>query len=243
MSKVNVFAVAVGDYPHKERYVRNLFEGFNRHLGRSFKMWVIADDPLVLYEEGGMLPASKWGAKIEQVKPTRNVWGWWNLMELYRPDAPWSDGHTIMVGLDTVIRGDVSWLVQEWPTYMRPVRESLGLRGAFDGTYADGAVCLPPDMHYTQVWEIYCKEIAEDETWTQKRSFPMHPYVTEVIQRKYSRAGQPQFWQEILPGKLCSYREPSRKIEEPSEPLVIFHGSPRPHEATIEAQWLKRYFK
>ena len=235
---VHILTAACGDYPMADRYVMNLYRGFREHFYRAFTMHVVTDIPAVVDAIENEPPFCH--CTIVAHKPVRNVWGWWNLMELYRPDAPWSDGHVIMVGLDTVIRGDVYWLVRHWPTYMMPVRQSLGLKGAFDGTYADGVVCLPPDMHYNEVWETYMREVMPAETHAMKRSWPMHPYVTEVINRHY--AEKPHFWQQVCPGKLCSYREPSRKLNEPTGPLVIFHGHPRPHETTSEAPWIAKYF-
>jgi len=241
MSKVSIFTAAVGDYPHARNYVRNLFHGFVSGLGCDFTMYVVTDLEEVAHDDYYLNIVPLGEKKIVPVYPDRRVWGWWNLMELYRPDAPWSDGHVIMTGLDTVIRGDVSWLIQPWPMYMRPVRESLGLKGAYDGSYADGAVCLPPDLHYNEVWKGYCEGVSEELTWKQKRSFPMHVYVTQAIKSMYQN--QPYFWQDRFPGKLCSYKEPEPKIDEPEEPLVIFHGKPRPHEAIEQSPWIGKYFR
>jgi hypothetical protein len=233
MGKVSIFTAATGDFPHAAHYVTQLYEGFAKHLGHEFTMYVVTDIPAV---------KKLHAPRLIPVEPYRKVWGWWNLMELYRPDAPWSDGHVIMTGLDTVIRGDMSWAVRDRPTFLQPFADEQGRKNGFNGTYADGLVCLPPEYHYTDVWEAYMEQVGDAETHQKQRRFAMHPWVTHQIKTLYSN--QPDLWQVDVGKKLlCSYREPFRKVIEPEVPLVIFHGSPRPHEAIYEAPWIASHFE
>jgi len=237
---VSVFTAACGDYPMAATYVANLYQGFIRNLVHGVYFHVVSDIPEVHDLADRAQGAGNWLIAHE---PQRSVWGWWHLLELYRPDAPWSDDTVIMAGLDTVIRGSLDWAICAAPTFMRPVREGLGLSGAFDGAYANGLVCLPPQQHYTKVWNHYLKTVDVKKTWQGRRRYPEHVWVTHAIKSLYPPAQQPEFWQDKCPGKLCSYREPTPKLEEPKEPLVIFHGHPRPHEAVVDAPWIPKYWK
>jgi hypothetical protein len=233
--RVQIFTAAVGDYPMAGTYVKNLFKGFRQHLSHPIDFHVITDIPEVHALE------ARGEHNLICHKPALNVWGWWNLMELYRPDAQWSAGPRIMCGLDTIIRGNMDWVLRDRATFLKPFADEFGRKGPFNGTYADGLVYIPEGDGFGKVWIEW---LGEDhaKTHVEQRKWAMHPWVTEVIKEQYTEAQQPDLWQDVTQGKLRSYKTPHRLIEEPTEPLVIFHGEPRPHKAAIETPWVAKYF-
>ena len=225
--KISIVTVCVGDFPMGEDYVLNLLHGFSRFLDHEFDFYCITDRE---FETEAVIT----------VPPVRNAWGWWNLMEIFRPDAAWSHDGVIMVGLDTVIRGDISWIAgHPCPVFLKPFSDQYGYDSPYRGMVADGLVWLPPSDHMTFLWDEYVEHIDPSVTHKEMRLFPMHVWNTHRMDEHNQR---PLFWQDILPGMICSYRMPERKVNEPDEPLVIFHGEPRPHEAITDAPWIERYW-
>lgn len=62
-----------------------------------------------------------------------------------------------------------------------------------------------------------------------------------VFYRRQLLPEQVQFWEDILPGAILSYKRDCRrgKVPSPSAIAVRFHGSPRPHE--VAAKWTEQW--
>lgn len=225
---ISVVTVCTNNFPMGDVYVRNLRDALRKHLKKPFLMWCITDKP------------QSFGEGITTVLQDRPVWGWWNLMEIFRGNAPWSDDHVLMVGLDTVITGDVSFLTKpKVPTFLKPFCDQYGYSGPYRGCYADGAVFLPATNHLTWLYDRYRVEVTPEETYRRQRTWGMDLHNTALLKE----AGVvPSLWQDVYPDKICSFKKPSPKRKQPPEPLVLFHGSPRPHEAAESVAWIRNHW-
>lgn len=225
---LNVFCVRVGDrYPAD--YVFKLKAMFSRYLGVPHRFACVTDNV-------GDLDFG-----IQCFRPEHNVWGWWSLMEAWQPQPRWAiPGWPILyVGLDTVIRADITEVLKERLavnrlTLLRDFSELIGARTMFTGTYADGVAFIPAGG-VPEVWSAYLAEnLAPDN------QFPMHVFTTKVMKQ---HGIVPDFWQDVAPNFVCSYKWPEEKLVEPSQSIVCFHGEPRPAEAIERAPWIKEYWK
>ena len=228
---IHIVTAATDGFPQGTRYVQNLWDGLYDYFAHPFRLWIIGNGPPS--HEIRKSPSRE--VDRVWVNPVRPVWGWWNKLEIFRPDAPWSGEQVIWMDLDMVIKGNLGWIIQDKPTFLRPWNP----HGAFKGCYGTTLISLPAKEHYPEIWERSLSEVLPEETHTLQRNWNDQPWITDAIAN--INAVQPQFWQDVAQGKLCSYKIPKEKTKEPEESLVVFHGHPRPHEA--EGEWIKKYWK
>lgn len=216
---LSVMCVKVGTAfgPHEVNF---LYAMVQRHLHYPHRFVCVTDDPV------GIHPG------VVTFAPERECWGWWNLQEAYRPPR-WSDGPIMYFGLDTIIRDDITHLLdgRDKLTLMRDLNHLVGHVSLFKDTYADGYTWIPEEG-VPILWERFEKHIRKDSR------YPMHVWNTDIIREE----GIPiDLWDDVCPGSHCSYKWPSPSEEEPKEPIVLFHGKPRPREVT-HLEWVGRHY-
>lgn len=221
---LNVFCVMVGD-KYDISYVNALRFMFNKNLKIPFR-FVCATD---------MVNEEIQFADIFFTPPRMKCWGWWNLQEAYSNPAWANGGPVLYAGLDTVITGDITSVIEE-----RIVANKLTLHrdfshlvsnsnALFNDTWADGITFIPVGG-VPVLWDSFKKDIDENN------KFPMHVYNTGVLRENNIT---PDLWDDVSPGFICSYKWPEEKKEKPAEPVVLFHGDPKPHQAaTNGAGWI-----
>lgn len=237
---LTIFCVCVGER-YSTDYVRRLASMFGRHLRRPFHFVCAADKPEELV---GSIPSPNgWSFEIETIEPRKNCWGWWQLMTAYG-NPGWAHGWQVMyVGLDTVITGDITDVVEERMTanrltLLRDFSELLppDQHSVFRGSYADGVAFIPMGG-VPALWE----EFLIQEPSIANTPYPMHLWMTDVLK---GRGIVPDFWQDVAPGLVCSFKWPEPKIiRKPREPIVCFHGEPRPEQALELAPWIGEHWK
>ena len=150
----------------------------------------------------------------------------WNLKKMYAYNRDNGlIGQVFLIDLDAVIVGDMS--------------ELLNYRGEFatcQGTYCAKAggsfTSFPAGRWHDILWEslLYGRDKIESVTNGSERL-----YYQWVMKNKM------EFWEDIYPGKVLSYKRDCRQGIVPNgASLVRFHGKPRPHE--VKASWVREHW-
>lgn len=227
---IDVVVAAVDGYPRGTDYIRAIARAVALYLSAPHRLNVISDGTVAMPAE----------IDLREYAPETDRWGWWQLLEIYNPNAPWAGSDVLMFGLDTVIRAGIDWMTGHCsPVFLRPFSDQYGYASPTNGLYADGAVYLPAGEHYHPVWHDSRLYVCPQETHKRKRRWMEHSFVTERLK---ARGIRPAFWQDVAPGRVCSYKRPKKRLTEPDEAVIFFHGRPRVHEALVEAPWINDYW-
>lgn len=204
-----------GDYDRNyRRYVRNLREGFRRHLRTPHRFVCMTD-----------LPPPYEGLEGAEVVPLLYNWpGWWSLVELFRLTGP-----VLFTGLDTVLVGDISPLgelaLAAGPRDFYMVRDFYHPHTfnssvtIWNGDYS--WVVDRFDFHahtrrYRGDQDYLCGLFAEEKRVIQ----PVNPFFPGVV----------------------SYKVNCREGLPPRARFVCFHGRPRPHEVPEGTPWMEEHW-
>lgn len=229
MTTLNVFCVCVGDV-YGLHYIARLQAMFKRHLKIPHRFVCVSDQMEPQWNQHG----------VSFVRPVHDVWGWWHLQEAYCDPAWAEDGQILYAGLDTVITADITDEIEERVeanklTLLRDFSYLIGAKTIYSDTWADGITFVPARG-------VACIR----EAWAARpdglgaSKYPMHVWNTEVLR---AAGVTPDIWQEVHPGFVCSYKWPTVKRELPPEPVVCFHGNPRPEEAQDDTPWIKEHWR
>lgn len=157
--------------------------------------------------------------------------GWWSKMELFRPDIR---GDLLYLDLDTVVMGDLSEFDVGRTTVLADFTQA--------GRIGSGFMYLV-EMDRPPVWAA----------WVQDPERHMRECVT---QERWGDQGflqgvlVAQRWQDVLPGRVVSYKTHCHNGPPRGAKVVCFHGKPRPWEVsdpwvlsteTMDAQALNAY--
>lgn len=229
---LKIFCTRIGP-KYGWEYVTRLASMFHRHLKLPFHFVCTSDD----------LSKARFVRDVQMtfLRPRRTCHGWWNLQEAYSHPI-WAEGYPIIyAGLDTVITRDITDVVldrikQNRLTLMHDFQCLLPKsqrNPLYADTYADGVAFVPSDG-VPYLWNAFCEQIPKDSP------YPMHVFNTQIMKE---RGEVPDFWQDIAPDFLCSYKWPTVKTECPKEAIVCFHGDPRPAQAAEETPWIKEHWR
>lgn len=164
--------------------------------------------------------------------PLAHGWGhWWAKLELFRPDLDL--GRVLYFDLDTVIVGELSEIAG---------RQRLTLLADFNKPewMQSGVMMLPADAR-ARVWDAWIADPA--------RHMDVHGGNGDggFLRSVY---GVAETWQEVLPGRVVSFKRHiaqshyPKKWDQPASALpasarvVAFHGRPRPAEMPA-GYWLR----
>lgn len=145
-----------------------------------------------------------------RTEPLRFGWpGWWSKMELF---APWHDGATLFMDLDTVLVGDLHDIATVGRlTVMRDVYRPGGLQSS---------IMFIPEAERAAVWDDWIRD-----PW-RIMDHQKHGDQGFLERHWLDKADR---WQDVLPGQVVSYKADVRKTEmPPNARVVVFHGKPRP---------------
>lgn len=143
--------------------------------------------------------------------------GWWSKMELFRPDIR---GDLLYLDLDTVVLGDLAQFNVGVTTVLADFTKP--------GTIGSGFMYLV-EMDRPPVWAA----------WVQDSERHMRECVT---QERWGDQGflqgvlVAQRWQDVLPGRVVSYKAHCHGGVPSGAKVVCFHGKPRPWE--VSASWV-----
>lgn len=143
-------------------------------------------------------------ASICHYVPLTTEWtGWWCKLELFK-----HFDEAVYFDLDTVIRGDISNL------FLYPHTFSM-LSDFYHPSYpASGVMAWKGD--YTYISEGF--EMSRADEYKQTGKWGDQGWITDHLGFAPTRI------QNIAPGTVASFKRPYN-----SEPVICFHGNPRPH--------------
>ena len=150
----------------------------------------------------------------------------WNLkkMFLYSPDSELS-GPVLCFDLDCIIIDDLSPLVEAMDNLQQPGL-LITCQAAYKKGVAGGSiVAFNPHKKLTRLlWDpiVADRGKVEEETKGSER----------IHFRRQLRREQLLFWENIIPGKILSYKRDCLGGLPKGVCAVRFHGAPRPHEVT-----------
>lgn len=184
---------------YDESWVEKLYRGVKRNLHMPFEFICITDRPREFSEPIIQVPFRK----PEDI-------GYHSCIESFQWGGP-----AIIMGLDTVITGDITSLGEYC---MNPANKmALPIDPYFPNQACNGVTLLPPGNE-----EIYLTHQGEnDMVWL--RGFD-HVYIDEVF-----------------PWKVKSYKGHVRKRGLGDVRIVFFHGEDKPHQ--IDDEFVKEHWK
>jgi len=147
----------------------------------------------------------------------------WNLRKMYA--YYWDNGLTgrvLLFDLDVIITGDLSDLANY------KGGDFITCKGAYTNKAGGSLMSFPAGRWNDELW----LPLVDDDGTIENK--------TRGSERKYyqmAMKGQMEFWQDLFPGQVLSYKVDCNYGVLPHGARVVrFHGQPRPHEA--KAEWI-----
>jgi len=141
--------------------------------------------------------------------------GWWSKMEIFRIPGP-----ALYMDLDTVVLGDLSPLLEAAQT-----RKFIAMRDPYphQRELMSSVMAWSGDMShlyetFKQDPERYMSEYTVPRWWGDQGFIEYHQQERD-------------YWQDILPGMVRSYKKECLSGVPDGTRLLVFHGKPRPWEA------------
>jgi len=194
-------------------YVRRLKHGVDRHLSLPHRFVCLSDRKV-----GG----------IETI-PLGLEWAKWNLRKIYAYKPGLFKGRVLMLDLDVVIVGsidDIASYAGKFATCEGAYRKRKigGSIISFEAGFGKKMLWQPLENEYRAIE----RDTGGSERYYFQRQFGQHGFV-------------PDFWQDLYPGQIASYKRDCREGIPKGARIVRFHGRPRPHE--VKDEWVKEHWR
>ncbi len=201
-----ICCVKVGD-AYGPEYVNRLAAMVSRHLQVSHRFICLTDDP-----RGVNVPYTDVGTDLP---------GWWAKLALFRPHPALVGKRALYLDLDTVIMGDVDFLLD------------------YDGPFALLNSFLPPSRYGSAVMSIqpgFGQALWSDFQRHAKAIMARLHGDQDWIEENLTEA---DLWQEMFPGRIGSYKVDALEASPRDFSICCFHGVPKPHEVDgwVQQQW------
>jgi len=179
-------------------------------LHRQVRKWLPGAETVCLTNEKSIAG--------EETIALQHGWpGWWSKMELFRPDIK---GDLLFMDLDTIVIGPLDEIAA--------VSKLTVLRDFYRPHAIQSSVMFIPESDREEIWQNWMRD-PENAIAYQRHGD--QGFLERFWHEKAIR------WQNILPGKIVSYKADVRKHGEvvPKDASVIaFHGKPRPWDLSKE---------
>jgi uncharacterized Rossmann fold enzyme len=157
--------------------------------------------------------------------PLKYGWpGWWSKVEMFRPDLE-DLGTILFLDLSCVIVGSLDTLASH--------EGEIVTKDFYYGGPSQSVFKFRPGK-CRQLWDAFT---ANADHWMKEgdRRIPPH-FGDQILMTKVW--DQPiEYWQDVYPGQVVSYKVHCRDGIPPDARIVKFHGSPRIHEC--EEPWVR----
>jgi hypothetical protein len=168
--------------------------------------------------------------------PLRHEWpSWWGKIELFRPDIFPRGESVLYFDLDTVVVGSLADLGK----IVRKLAKGkmLGLRDFYrPDVFASGLMAWKAGSLNSVYNQFVKNPIKAMESCRRKRDSRSWGDGAWIGSRIPSR---PQFWQDVAPGQVVSYKVHCGTGLPDKAAVVCFHGVPKPDRA---APWVRRFW-
>lgn len=198
--------------PH---FVNILYDMVRRHLNVPHRFLCFTDDPN--------------GLRCETRPIVPNLPTWWGKLTLFRHPI---SGRMLFLDLDTVIVGNIdAFAAYDGPfCVVRPFYRDWGFNSSI--------MSIAPDFG-RQIWDIFARnpQAAIDQCH-RLADPPWNNGDQRWIELTVKSA---DYWQNIAPGQLVSYKVHCANGLPAGARIVCFHGKPDPHE--VADAWVKDHWR
>jgi hypothetical protein len=196
-------------------YVNRLQDMVRRHLSAPHRFLCFTDDPA--------------GVACEVLPIRANLPAWWGKLTLFGHPVP---ERILYFDLDTVIVGSIDDFARYDGPFcvIKPFYRDWG--------FASGVMSIAPDFG-NDVWEKFRRNPrAAIEHCLRHAHPPWNNGDQRWLELTVPRA---DYWQDLLPGQLVSYKVHCRGGLPPDARVVCFHGKPDPHE--VRDPWVHEHWR
>ncbi len=221
-------------------YVNRLQRMVRRHLSAPHTFHCLTENAQGL-EEG----------IIAEPLPSPDLGGCWNKLRLFSPRLTAAPATVLYLDLDVVLVDSIDPLLE-----CSPAADFLGQPDwnrpwfpQFNSSVMRFTSGSHPELHDGFLAELSCGRLVRREEWdgtTQSRD-------KTVFWRGWRRFGSDQEWisarlqprqpvrqRAFPPGWVVSYKTHARREVPPGAKVIVFHGSPKPHE--VDAAYVRKFW-
>ena len=158
--------------------------------------------------------------------------GWWNKMQLFRPDT--LDGDTLYMDLDVVITGNIDCFFN-----YEPEADFIGMNDFNPDTkiFNSSVFKFKPEAMKSKLWQPF----TDDRTKWLRYSGDQN-VISDLIKGHQGTKSFPDSWTQSYKWydrKGKRYHKGKWTFEHNGESLVtVFHGEPNPHQSDMD--WVKK---
>jgi hypothetical protein len=195
-------------------YVNKLSTMVRRNLTLPYRFVCMTDKPR--------------GLNCETAPLIRDLAGWWGKITLFSHTLP---GRLLFFDLDTVITGNIDGFAK----YAGPfclIKPFYRTRG-----YASGVMGIAPGFG-RHVWEKFAIDPRRAIEYCRFHADP--PWNSGDQRWLELTVPKADYWQDLLPGQLVSYKSHCQSGLPKGARVVTFHGIPNPHE--VFDPWVREHW-
>ena len=216
---MNFACVCYGE-KYSTEYVQKLYNMVQRNTTLEHNFFIFTDN-IEMKIDGNV--------NIRTFPETLN--GWWNKMQLFRPDT--LEGDTLYMDLDVVITGNIDCFFN-----YEPEADFIGMNDFNPDTkiFNSSVFKFKPEAMKSKLWQPF----TDDRTKWLRYSGDQN-VISDLIIGHPGTKSFPDSWTQSYKWydrKGRRYHKGKWTFEHNGESLVtVFHGQPNPHESTQE--WIK----
>jgi hypothetical protein len=196
-------------------YVNILHGMVSRHLSLPHRFVCLTDDPA--------------GIACEALPIVPNLPTWWGKLTLFRHPIP---GRVLFIDLDTVIVGNIDGFGSYDGPFcvVRPFYRDWGFNSSI--------MNIAADFGY-DIWNAFARDPrAAIERCRREADPPWNLGDQRWIELTVDKA---DYWQDVLPGQLVSYKVHCGHGLPAGARLVCFHGKPDPQD--VADPWVRQHWR
>jgi hypothetical protein len=154
---------------------------------------------------------------------------WWGKVTLFRHPVP---GRILYLDLDTVIVGSIdAFAAYDGPLCV--IKPHDGRSG-----YGSALMSIAPDFG-REVWDRFAPDPVASIAHCRKHADP--PWNSGDQRWLELNVPHADYWQDIAPGRIASYRFHCADGLPPAARIVGFKGNPKPHE--VSDPWVREHWR
>jgi len=196
-------------------YVNILHDMVRRNLTVPHRFVCLADNPA--------------GIRCETLPIVPDLPTWWGKLTLFGHPIP---GRILYFDLDTVIVGNIDgFAAYDGPfCLIKPFYRGRG--------FASGVMSIGPDFG-SHVWDRFARDPRSAIDFCRRHADPPWNHGDQRwLELNVERA---DYWQDVLPGQLASYKVHCGAGLPVGARVVCFHGKPDPHE--LADSWVLHHWR
>jgi len=209
-------------------YVLNLWQAARRHSRRGFIFHVFTDNAQQHPQDLG------WKFHVLQSPPVRGMRAWWYKMEIFDP-ARELLGKNLYFDLDVVIVNDIDRFWEYQPDHFCICHD---FNRAFNPRFpcSNSSIMSWPGDSCGELYRQYATNVAEIVRKYRGDQDFIHEQLCSKLHWWPQHWAMSWKWEFYRGGKTApngEYRSKQPMVLHPDTSVVVFHGSPKPHEVEL----------